>query len=268
MRYAAYAPACMTTGVAALRPLAPANRNLGAPQAGNGRRGALSGVAKGVCAVALNFLVFLGSVRDSTPPRPARLGERVARACRDKLETEGHDVALIDPLNLDLGGVFKPHFAYAQGRAPAALEDLAERVAAADGFVMVSPEYNHSMSPALAHLLNHFGSSLYAYKPSAIATYSAGQWGGARAGVNMRAFLSELGCLPVSAMIHVPNAQEVFDEDGGYAAGVDGDRWNDYLGRTFAQLKWWAEAASRQRAEGAAGRPAAFTRDPSQRNAP
>ena len=218
--------------------------------------------------MALNLLVFLGSVRDSTPPRPARLGCRVARACRDRLAAEGHEVGLIDPLDLDLGGVFKPHFAYAQGKAPAALDDLAGRIEAADGFVMVSPEYNHSMSPALAHLLNHFGSSLYAYKPSAIATYSAGQWGGARAAVNMRTFLSELGCLPVSAMIHVPKAQEVFDEDGGYAPSVDGERWDGYLGRTFAQLIWWAEAARRQRVEGEADRPAAFTRDPSQRNAP
>ncbi|MFN3688792.1 NADPH-dependent FMN reductase [Salinarimonas sp.] len=218
--------------------------------------------------MALNLLVFLGSVRDSTPPRPARLGERVARACRSLLAAEGHAVGLVDPLDFDLGGAFKPHFAHAQGKAPAALEDLAQRIEAADGFVMVSPEYNHSMSPALAHLLNHFGSSLYAYKPSAIATYSAGQWGGTRAAVNMRTFLSELGCLPVSAMIHVPKAQEVFAEEGGYAPSVDGDRWDSYIGRTLAQLIWWAEAARRQRAEGAADRPAAFTRDPSQRNAP
>ena len=80
------------------------------------------------------------------------------------------------------------------------------------------------MSPALAHLLSHFGSSLYAYKPSAIATYSAVQWGGARAAINMRTFLAELGCLPVSAMIHVPKAQEVFDEDSFQPIVVfDGD---------------------------------------------
>lgn len=216
----------------------------------------------------MNFLVFLGSVRDSKPPRPARLGLRVSRACMTGLEAAGHGAELIDPLEFDLSGPFMPHFAHAQGKAPAALEDLARRIAEADGYVMVSPEYNHSMSPALGHLLNHFGSSLYSWKPSAIATYSAGQWGGARAAVNMRTFLSELGCLPVSAMIHVPKAQEVWDEAGGYAPGVDGARWDGYLGRTFSQLVWWAEAARRQRAEGAAERSAAFTRDPAQRNAP
>ena len=216
----------------------------------------------------MKFLVFLGSVRDSTPPRPARLGLRVARACVARLAAEGHAPELVDPLEIDLSGPFKPHFAHAPGRAPAALEDLAARIEGADGHVMVSPEYNHAMGPALAHLLNHFGSSLFSWKPSAIVTYSAGQWGGVRAAVNLRTFLSELGCLPVSAMVHVPRAQEVFTEAGGYAPGVDAARWDDYLGRTFAQLAWWAEAAHHQRIAGEAGRPDPFTRDPSQRNAP
>jgi chromate reductase, NAD(P)H dehydrogenase (quinone) len=164
--------------------------------------------------IALDLLVFLGSVRESTPPRPARLGLRVALACQQHLADKGVAATLVDPLKIDLPRPFKPHFAFAKGKAPADLEALAQQIEAADGYVMVSPEYNHAMSPALADLLNHFGSSLFAYKPSAIVTYSAGQWGGTRAAVNMRTFLAELGCLPVSAMIHVPKAQEALDEDG------------------------------------------------------
>ena len=216
----------------------------------------------------MNFLVFLGSVRDSTPPKPARLGERVAVALRSQLAESGHAATLIDPLDFDLGGVFKPHFAHARGQAPASLESLARKIEGADGYVMVSPEYNHSMSPALAHLLNHFGSSLYSYKPSVIATYSAGQWGGARAAVHLRSFLSELGCLPVSAMIHVPRAHEVLDDAGGWLEGVDGEAWSSYFQRALLQLQWWAEAAGRQRAQGETARPGAFKRDPGQRNAP
>lgn len=218
--------------------------------------------------MSLELLVFLGSMRDSTPPRPARLGQRVALALQAQLEDAGHDVALIDPLALDLHGPFKPHFSYARGQAPEALDTLAQRIESADGYVMVSPEYNHSMGPALAHLLNHFGSSLYSFKPSVVATYSAGQWGGARAAVSMRTFLSELGCLPVSAMIHVPRAHEVFDEQGRYLDGVDGEEWTGYFNRSLAQLAWWAEAARRQRREGERQQTTAFKRDPSQRNAP
>src|SRR5699024_1908029 len=117
----------------------------------------------------------------------------------------------------------------------------------ADAYVMVSPEYNHSLSPALAHLLNHFGSSLYAYKPSLIVTYSAGQWGGVRAAVAMRTFLSELCCLPVAAMNHLPQAADVLCEVGHYRDGKDGARWDSYLQRGNAQVRWWAQAVRAQR---------------------
>lgn len=219
----------------------------------------------------MKFLLFLGTVRDSTPPKPARLGARVARAALEclKIRYAEHEFELIDALEYPLEPVFKPHFAYAKNQAPDALNQLAKKIEAADGYIMVSPEYNHSMSPALANLLNHFGSSLFAYKPSAIVTYSAGQWGGMRAAIGMRAYLSELGCLPVSAMIHVPKAQEVFAEDGTAQPDEDQERWFDYFGRTFTQLLWWAEATQAHRAS---VDPHAllrdFNKDPSQRNAP
>jgi len=213
----------------------------------------------------MEFLVFLGSARDTTPPRPARIGARVAESCRRLLSGRGHGVKLVDALDFELGGSFKPHFSYAAGRAPQPLNRLAEAIAAADGYIMASPEYNHSMSPALTHLLNHFGGSLFAWKPSVIVTYSAGQWGGARAAMGMRGFLSELGCLPVSAMVHIPHAQDVLDEGGRWRA--DAERWDGYAGRALTQLEWWAEAARRQRAEGAIAITKAFTSDPSQRNA-
>ncbi|UZK69760.1 NAD(P)H-dependent oxidoreductase [Sphingomonas sp. S1-29] len=217
--------------------------------------------------MANDILVILGSERTSGPPHPPRLGARVAAACMRRLRDRDIEAALIDPLEIDLPHPFKPHFAYASRDRPDALDRLAERIAAADGYVMVSPEYNHLMSPVLSDLLNHFGSSLFSYKPSAIVTYSAGQWGGTRAAVSMRTFLSELGCLPVSAMIHVPHAQDVFEEAGEYRAGVEAERWDGYLDRTLDQLCWWSTAAARQRSEGGE-RPGAFITNPSERNAP
>lgn len=219
----------------------------------------------------MKFLVFLGTTRDSTPPKPARLGLRVAKACLACLRTQysGHDIELIDALDYPLEPVFKPHFAYAKSKAPLALNRLAEKIAAADGFIMISPEYNHFMSPALSNLLNHFGSSLFSYKPSAIVTYSAGQWGGMRAAVGMRTFLSELGCLSVSAMIHVPKAQAVFTEDGDVQPNEEQASWFNYFGRTFTQLDWWAQATKAHRSDvDPHNMVSDFKKDPSQRNAP
>ena len=59
-----------------------------------------------------------------------------------------------------------------------------------------------------------FGGSNYTLKPSAIVTYSPGPWGGMRAAVALRPFLSELGCLPVSKLTGYPDAGELFNEDG------------------------------------------------------
>lgn len=219
----------------------------------------------------MKFLVFLGTVRDSTPPRPARLGERVALACLECLNSQyqEHRIELIDALEYPLDQVFKPHFSYLQGKAPAKLNELADKIAAADGYIMISPEYNHSMSPALAHLLNHFGSSLFSYKPSAIVTYSAGQWGGMRAAVGMRTFLSELGCLPVSAMIHIPKAQEVFAADGAFLQESEQVSWFNYFGRTFSQMIWWAKATSEYKTQVDPNELVkSFNKDPAQRNAP
>jgi NAD(P)H-dependent FMN reductase len=153
-------------------------------------------------------------------------------------------VVLIDPLDYELGDVFKPHFSYAQGRAPLPLEQLASEIASADGYVMVSSEYNHSMSPALMHLLNHFGSSLFAFKPSAIVTYSAGQWGGAGGGGYAR-FSVRAGLF--AGVGHDPYSDSTccFAADGSFAPEVDSTRWVSYIERTFSQLIWWAEAAGR-----------------------
>jgi NAD(P)H-dependent FMN reductase len=53
------------------------------------------------------------------------------------------------------------------------MQRVAELLSAADGFVVVSGEYNHSIPAALKNLLDHFQSE-YHYKPSGIVTYSAG----------------------------------------------------------------------------------------------
>mmetsp|Transcript_44677 Transcript_44677/g.83424 ORF Transcript_44677/g.83424 Transcript_44677/m.83424 type:complete len:247 (-) Transcript_44677:22-762(-) len=214
----------------------------------------------------LSVLCFLGSTRIEGPPFPTRVGSRVAAFCANVLRKQGHSVEVIDPLELDLPLLRKPQFAYQKGKAPENLTALADKIRAAEAFVMVSPEYNHSASPALLNTLNHFPSSIFSYKPSAICTYSQGQWGGARAAMSLRPILSELGCLPVSAMIHVPSAHTVFDEHG--QANEEAD-WESYFMRTFGQMEWWAQAAKRQKqVQDPFKLSPALRSTPSQRNAP
>jgi NAD(P)H-dependent FMN reductase len=76
----------------------------------------------------------------------------VANACRER----GHDVFLVDPADFPLPLLDKMYKEYSPGDAPTLLERLAERVKAADAYVIVSGEYNHTVPPALANLLDHF----------------------------------------------------------------------------------------------------------------
>ena len=218
---------------------------------------------------SLNVAVITGTTRTEGPPRPI-LGPRVAAFVQNALERRGNTVAAIDPRTVDLRLLEKPHFAYAASQVPPLLQNIHEIFEDADAYVTVTPEYNHAPSPALINILNHFGSSTFSFKPSAIVSYSAGQWGGTRAAHSLRPILSELGCIPVSAMIHIPFAQTVFDKDGkiqGEQAEIE--RWNGYVDRCFSQLEWWAEAAKEHRkvVDPYLTSPA-FKSDPSQRNAP
>ena len=152
------------------------------------------------------------------------------------------------------------------------MEALHKRLKSADAYVMYTPEYNHAPSAALLNLLSHFGSSVFGFKPSAIASYSAGQWGGTRAASALRPVLSELGCLPVSSMIHVPHAGEAFDGEGRVVDSKgdhDPDRWDGYTDRTLAQLEWWADAtrAHRTIVDPMMASPP-LVKTPAQRNAP
>ena len=52
------------------------------------------------------------------------------------------------------------------GTAPETMEAMAMTLRAADCFIIVTPEYNHSIPPALSSLMGHFGSSCYGFKPS------------------------------------------------------------------------------------------------------
>lgn len=217
----------------------------------------------------MNLLIFLGSTRESQPPEPKRVGQRVATYLQNLIVDHGHDVAVIDPLDINFPPIFKPHFSFKKEEVPADLEELSQKIKKAEGYIALSPEYNHSMSPALSHLLNHFGSTSYSYKPSLIATYSQGQWGGARAAVTMRTFLGELGCLPVSSMIHVPRAHQIFNEKGELADAEDKAQWDSYLGRSLAQLYWWADACRAQKKIQDPGKWIKnFKKCPEQRNAP
>ena len=139
----------------------------------------------------LKIVVFVGSVRSD------RQGIKAARFVQRSLAARGHDVTIVDPVEVQLPLLDRMYKEYEKGKAPEALERLATLDRAADAFVVVSGEYNHSIPPALSNLLDHFLEE-YFWRPSAIVCYSAGALGGVRAAMQLRAMLCELGMPPIS----------------------------------------------------------------------
>lgn len=219
---------------------------------------------------SLRVVTVLGSTRTEGPPFPAplcdRVGKWIVRCARDR----GLTVNVIDPREEQLELLKRPHFAYAPGKAPSRLNRLSELLKSADAYLFVTPEYNHLPSPALLNIMNHFGASTFAFKPSAVVSYSSSQWGGTRAALGLRTALLELGCLPVSAMIHVPTAAKAFDSDGNATGGDEKEkRWRSYADRTLSQLEFWGAAAKNQKLlTDPNDTSPPLTRKPDQRNAP
>jgi len=155
----------------------------------------------------LNIAVIYGSARRD------RQGIKAARFLVRKLQQRNYDVSLVDSQKYELPTLDWMYKEYAQGEAPEAMHKIAEILNAADGFIIISAEYNHSVPAALKNLLDHFQSE-YLYKPSGIVTYSAGPFGGVRALINLRAILAELGTPSIPSAFPISQIHKAFDADG------------------------------------------------------
>jgi NAD(P)H-dependent FMN reductase len=189
--------------------------------------------------VPLNIAILFGSYRRD------RLGIRAARYLEWKLAERGHVVHLVDARDVGLPVLDRMYKEYPKGTAPPEMERLAAMFRAADAFVLVSGEYNHSLQPGLTNLLDHFLEE-YFWRPSAIVSYSEGRFGGARAAVQLREMVAELGMPSISSTLPMPRAQELLDENG---RPLD-QKWDRRFGRFAAELEWYAEALKAQREKG------------------
>ncbi len=186
----------------------------------------------------LNTAVIYGSARRD------RQGIKAARFVVRKLKERDHEVTLIDSAEHELPLLDLMYKEYKDGKAPAAMETVAEALRTADGFVIVSAEYNHSIPAALKNLLDHYQSE-YLYKPSAIVTYSAGPFGGVRALVNLRAILAELGTPSIPSAFPVSQVGGAFDADGN---PLD-QAYEKRIVRFLDEFEWYANALKNGRSQ-------------------
>ena len=192
---------------------------------------------------ALKMVLCLGTVRENN------YGSRAAKFISNKLSAQGHEVTLLDPEVLDLPLLKKPYHFYKDPlEAPKVLQDTVKIIEAADAFVIITAEYNHSMPPALTNMLDHFPIRSYKYRPSGIVCYSAGSFGGVRASMQARCLMGELGTSSIPNMFAIPQIQHVLTLEGE-TQGDNAERINTNADKFVSELAWFAEAIRNHRTE-------------------
>ena len=183
--------------------------------------------------------LLYGSVRDK------RQGIKAARYLDKQLKDRGHTVHFIDPLEYELPLLNKMYKEYKTDDAPEVMEKLASKLREADGFVLVTGEYNHSIPPALKNMLDHYQKE-YFFKPSAIVSYSAGRFGGVRAAVHLRVILAELGTPSIPSLLPIPKVGKAFTDDG-----IAEEEFTDKSSKRFLdEYEWYLNAMKAQREKG------------------
>ena len=184
--------------------------------------------------------VIVGSVRDG------RFGPVIASWVAERARQHGaFDVDVIDladteiPLSLP---TMSPKAAGENYPRPAVLGPVTARLAAADAFLMVTPEYNHSYPAVLKALIDwHF--TQWAAKPVAFACYGGEIAGGRHAVLHLENVLIELDAVPIRAGLAFSRPFTTWEDGAPLDADAAG-RAKELLER----LAWWADALRAARA--------------------
>ena len=188
--------------------------------------------------------VLLGSVRSD------RMGDRAAKWVAAQLEKRGHEAELVDAAELKLPLLDKT-WKEIKKDPPAKYEKLHEKLAPlaklyarADGFCVVSAEYNHSIPPGLTNLLDYFMEE-YFFRPSAIVCYSASSYGGVRAAMQLRALLPEVGMPTIPSIQAIPSVGSSLSEEGVALTQELAEK----SGKFFDEFDWYMGAMKAARAK-------------------
>lgn len=83
----------------------------------------------------------------------------------------------------------------------------------ADAFIIVTPEYNHSIPGSLKRMLDSEYVNYY-QKPVALAGVSSGPWGGVRVCEALLPVCHRLGMVNIRPELYFPKIQDLFDDSG------------------------------------------------------
>lgn len=175
--------------------------------------------------------VILGTARSG------RRSEPVARLMVDLLKQRGIMTDLIDVADYGITSTGSP----AMGRG---VDHYRELAAAADGYVIVAPEYNHGYPGELKLLLDSEYAA-YVRKPVGFVSVSSGLIGGARVTEQLRLVAAALRMVAVGPAVHVTEVESALDESGAFAA----ESLAEVASAMLDEVEWFAGVLKEARAD-------------------
>jgi NAD(P)H-dependent FMN reductase len=180
-----------------------------------------------------HILVILGSTREG------RFGETVARWLMRQLDQWPEaDFELVDLRDYPLPLYETPPTAEQQATA----QRWAEKIDAADGYILVTPEYNHGYPAVLKNALDHAYRE-WNRKPVGFVSYG-GHAAGYRAVEQLRQVAVELQMVPIREQVGIQAPWNAFDADGNLTRESTGEA----VHRMVDDLFWWTRALRQARA--------------------
>ena len=152
----------------------------------------------------MNIAIVSGS------PRKESITHRIALHLQQKFASTGHSISIIDVREHDLP-LLQSVFSTVEN-TPEKFKPLAEKMFAADAFVLVTPEYNAGYSPALQNLFDHFPKQ--SHKTFGIVTGSVGGLGGMRSTQQLFLLIAGLFGIASPNMLVTPFMDKKFDAEG------------------------------------------------------
>ncbi|MFE3942214.1 NADPH-dependent FMN reductase [Streptomyces sp. NPDC059118] len=180
-------------------------------------------------AAPLKVAVILASNREG---RFAPVVADWFRTHTDPHQGIGTDLIDVAELDLPIALSYRP-----DADAQARLAAVAARLAAADAFVVITPEYNHSYPAPLKNLIDWHRAEWQA-KPVAFVSYG-GVSGGLRAVEHLRQVFAELHTVGIRETVSFHNAGALFDDEGRHRDPAGCDAAAKAL---LDQLIWWGHA--------------------------
>ncbi|MEJ5992896.1 NADPH-dependent FMN reductase [Pedobacter sp. Du54] len=120
--------------------------------------------------------------------------------------------------------------------------DFTKKITAADGIIIVTPEYNGGYPASLKNVIDLLYTE-WKRKPIAISTVSEGGFGGTQVITSLQFSLWKIGALVIPAMFPIPTVDKMFDETGQPS---DPETTKRKASNFIKELIWWMEAKQKQ----------------------